>query len=167
MAVGEHAAFLTLVKYRNNSPERGLPVIPQGPVEPLLPGPGYEPYRGLPELAQQHAPNKPSPMDIEKARAQNFGRLIMDTGVPVPVGEDYMVNSKAPRTDTFQEINLDRNTSEVNISNPIQSYRPLTSEIQIQPSIGDNSQYSSMDKTSGDPNFEYPESGPEYGHKIL
>jgi hypothetical protein len=167
MVVGEHAAFLTLAKYQNNIPDRGLPVIPEGPVEPLLPGPGYEPYRGLPEFAQQHAPNKPTPMDIEKAKAQNFGRLIMDTGVPVPVGEDYMVNSKAPRTDTFLEIKLDRNTSEVNGSNPIHSYRPLTSKIQIQPSIGDKSQYSSMDNTSGDINFEYPEPGPEYGDKIL
>lgn len=167
MVVGEHAAFLTLVKYRNNIQDRGFPVIQQGPVEPLLPGPGYEPFRGLPEFAQQHAPNKPSPMDIEKAKAQNFGRSIMDTGVPVPVGEDYMVNSKAPRKDTFQEINLDRNTSEVNGRNPIHSYRPLTSKIQIQPSIGDNLEYSSMDNTFGEPNFEYPESGPECGHKIL
>jgi hypothetical protein len=101
MAVGEHAAFLTLVKYANNNPERELPVIPPVPVEPLRPAPGYEPYRGLPEFAHQHAPNKPTPMDIGKARAQNLGQRIIDTGVPVPVWEDYMVNSKAPRRDTF------------------------------------------------------------------
>jgi hypothetical protein len=46
MADGEHAAFLTLVKYENNNPERGLSVIPPVPVEPLRPAPGYESYRG-------------------------------------------------------------------------------------------------------------------------
>jgi hypothetical protein len=106
-------------------------------------------------------------MDIEKARAQNFGLRIMDTAVPVPVGEDYMVNSKAPKRDTFMEINVDRNTSDVIESISIAPYNPLTSEIQIQPSMDTNFQDSSMDNTFGEPNFEYPERRQEQGHKKL
>ena len=106
-------------------------------------------------------------MDIEKARAQNFGRSILDTGMPVPDGENYMVNSRAPRTDTFQEINLNRNISGENQTILIASYRPLTSEIQIKPFMGVNFQDSSIDETFGKPNFENPYRGEEHGHKKL